>query len=717
MEAPDALKDPAGTPVDDEDRRDGSPDGIREDDGDSYRRECDRVLDEDSDSGEPEPEADGEDVAMDLERTDQEVITESTNFGEQADNEKSKKRMEISITGEIWHGTKEKVTKKPPPLPTAPGSERSFETAKGTVNEGGFPQQYFTIKANRARSENPVMLGGAGGFCRVGGEGRVPDSRFDIDSDSRKFAVKNYHRLDVGRNISASVTVVLGCLACASPHSIREELGMGNAKVVVLSDQAFPPHLPTDDGKCVVVIRVEDGVLSELVSVFNDIFANFVSPVGRFAPGSVILLGSLSHLGKRGICNYTEELVRCIGSLSAGVGAGVEVVPMVFFPMGGIGDPGVVRDAHDLDSWIMGSALGTGVELGGAQAALWEELREAGGGGGGAEGRALFLPTTFRNPRKRSFYSAPTNPALPCTIPRMSEKAETRIISVLLHELVQKFGVSVNTNPILECGSVTPVKMHMPGRLIIVGALHMMRLAKHLPNTTINLAYPGFKATPQALTQIVAGLEELRPNKDDTVILDLLSNSSFMGTDEEGLPTPATAGEGGTYHIPGSLVTSPGPAIKKILANCNRLGKLCASCHQVTLVAPIPRYVTSRCCNNSSHVENYENDDFESDIIAGIEMHKKLLDWWAMEHNLNFGIVDATELVDPVEPVLRNRVTHGGIPLWTVWDPVHLVDEAYKEMAEAILMPSRRKPISLIRAQQPAPNLAWAVRRGEGQSR
>ncbi len=234
---------------------------------------------------------------------------------------------------------------------------------------------------------------------------------------------------------------------------------------------------------------------------------------------------------------------------------------------------------------------------------------------------------------------------------------------------------------------MTPVRMHMPGRLIIVGASHMMRLAKHLPNSTVNLAYPGFKAGPHALAQVVSGLEELRPNKDDVVVLDLLSNSAFMGTDEDGLPTPAISGEGGTYHIPGSLVTAPGPAIKKILANCNRVGKLCAACSQVTLIAPVPRYVTSRCCNNSSHVDNYENDDFESEIIAGIELHKKLLEGWALEHNLNYGIVDATELGDSVEPILRNRVTSGGIPLWTVWDPVHLVDEAYKEMADAILMP------------------------------
>jgi hypothetical protein len=75
-------------------------------------------------------------------------------------------------------------------------------------------------------------------------------------------------------------------------------------------------------------------------------------------------------------------------------------------------------------------------------------------------------------------------------------------------------------------------------------------MAKHLPENTISLAYPGFKATPQAVAQVVSRLEELHLSADDRLILDLLSNSAFMGTDEEGLPTPATMGEGGTYHIP-----------------------------------------------------------------------------------------------------------------------------------------------------------------------
>ncbi len=230
------------------------------------------------------------------------------------------------------------------------------------------------------------------------------DSGFDIPLDQRKFAVKNYHRLDVGRNILASVDVELRCLACHSPHSIAEGLGAGRAQVFVVLDQAFPALLPTDDGRCVVVVRVEDGALSELISVFCDIFARNIVPAGSLPPGSVILLGSLSHLSVRGISNDTDELVRNIGSLAARVGTGVEVVPLVFAPLGGISDPGVVRDAYDLDAWIMSSPLGPGVGLWAARSALWDTVRGLGGGGRGPPLREVYLsPHKLPEPAKKGF--------------------------------------------------------------------------------------------------------------------------------------------------------------------------------------------------------------------------------------------------------------------------------------------------------------------------
>ncbi len=90
----------------------------------------------------------------------------------------------------------------------------------------------------------------------------------------------------------------------------------------------------------------------------------------------------------------------------------------------------------------------------------------------------------------------------------------------------------------------------------------------------------------------------------------------------------------------------------------------------MVLVAPIPRYITKKCCEDSSHTENYKCDDFEFEIVSGIESHKRLLESWAHEHSLNYVLVDSTELADPAEPILRNRTTREGIPLWSNWDPV-----------------------------------------------
>jgi hypothetical protein len=66
-------------------------------------------------------------------------------------------------------------------------------------------------------------------------------------------------------------------------------------------------------------------------------------------------------------------------------------------------------------------------------------------------------------------------------------------------------------------------------------------------------------------------------------------------------------------------------------------------------------------------------------------MHKKILENWAIEHGINYRTFDATELAHPVEPILRNRTTNSGIPLWAPGDLVHLATDAYREMAEALL--------------------------------
>jgi hypothetical protein len=132
--------------------------------------------------------------------------------------------------------------------------------------------------------------------------------------------------------------------------------------------------------------------------LFSAISSKFLAPSASLPLGSVIMIGSLSHLGRRGLNNYAEKLVRTVGTLSPRVGVAVEIVPLVFVPLGGIVGLGAVRDAFDLDAWILGSGRVEAAVLRGARGCLWDIICGSGGGGGeGAakfDARSLFIPHT-----------------------------------------------------------------------------------------------------------------------------------------------------------------------------------------------------------------------------------------------------------------------------------------------------------------------------------
>ncbi len=75
---------------------------------------------------------------------------------------------------------------------------------------------------------------------------------------------------------------------------------------------------------------------------------------------------------------------------------------------------------------------------------------------------------------------------------------------------------------------------------------------------------PGFKVTPAGVKPLATWLAALQPSKDDTVVLNLLSNSAFLGTDVEGgLPSPSLLGVDGTYHKVCLLTVAPALTVKK----------------------------------------------------------------------------------------------------------------------------------------------------------
>ena len=56
-----------------------------------------------------------------------------------------------------------------------------------------------------------------------------------------------------------------------------------------------------------IVIRAEDGLLADLENIFRDVFRNYSKLLGSLPQGSIVLLGSTSHLSLLGLSAYTED--------------------------------------------------------------------------------------------------------------------------------------------------------------------------------------------------------------------------------------------------------------------------------------------------------------------------------------------------------------------------------------------------------------------------
>ncbi len=59
----------------------------------------------------------------------------------------------------------------------------------------------------------------------------------------------------------------------------------------------------------------------------------------------------------------------------------------------------------------------------------------------------------------------------------------------------------------------------------------MARLADEMGNDTVSLAFSGFRPKDKMINDLTDRLVELNLSKKDTVVVDLLSNVVFMGTD------------------------------------------------------------------------------------------------------------------------------------------------------------------------------------------
>jgi hypothetical protein len=290
------------------------------------------------------------------------------------------------------------------------------------------------------------------------------------------------------RNVSSTVSMLpigrpypMGCLSCSEPHSLSESLGKGTPVVIVLADQAFPPLLPPiGDSRCAVIILVEDCEIRELEDVLYDRFKNFSKPHGVLPPGSVILVGSLAHLSRAGLNSYAPMMVETLTKRAGKMGPGINVLPYIPVPIGGVGSDTLVRDMIDLDCWIVSSGAGHNSCLPDSREAIWRIVLapEQGGRRVYTLSAPLSLPASIRNPRIRNYMSGAFDRPIPASIPPITESEEKVIISNIFTELNEKFCVGLDDPPSFSRSISALPTVHGTRRIVVIWGSNLGKIAK-----------------------------------------------------------------------------------------------------------------------------------------------------------------------------------------------------------------------------------------------
>jgi hypothetical protein len=182
-------------------------------------------------------------------------------------------------------------------------------------------------------------------------------------------------------------------------------------------------------------------------------------------------------------------------------------------------------------------------------------------------------------------------------------------------------------------------------------------------------------------------LSDLNPTKDDKVVFDLLSNVAFMGTDENGMPTPAYKGKDGLYHVPGDLQAAPKGVLQKVLSEAGELIEAAGDAATV-FVIPFPRYVAGKCCDNPDHITNFGTDELSDEIHRAMESATAATAIGGGGRTLR--LLSVFEIFGTDTDFLH-MVTRAENPIWGD-DPVHFTPAGYLEVARAIVLGGGRKP-------------------------
>jgi len=559
------------------------------------------------------------------------------------------------------------------------------------------PHEYFQCRAAREAtfSDKAVEISAQISLgCIVGGEPfRIGAFDQQMGGLGTCFVGSRVSKGDnlANQNISSSFDpATLVCITCETHHPL---LG-SNPICICVSDQNFVPNM-SGGRNCVGIIRLENCSLREQTEMVQEVFSGC-----KFPAGSVILMGSASHLHRVGATLYALDWNTAILQLGKSL-ANVQLCPLI--PLLGENIPGSLgRDMVRITAWLEkmyeGSILG---------------LKEVWALCAGFVARAVdngLLCKTYDTVAMPG-YLGPNPPLVPyrfvstssCHIDCLgfSVKAIEELARALLIAIQKNFGIATYPedplvrDPEAEEGGKGPIT-----NVILIGASNMGRVINHLESAglkVLNCPIVGSIPAEKTLEGLRQKMSELTPDGGTALIFDLFGITCYRFEQPDGtMAVPIMLG--GRYHLLGNVGVITDENLKIVIRKVLPILDHFTSLPKV-VIPPIPRYVGGGCCHDVTHAPNVTNKGYGEGMVEKTAHMRKVLREELKNSSLKqFWVPDIISGLIPAN-VKSLADTAAELALLSVGDNVHYTSNGYKLLSETIchaLVHLQNKAISAV---------------------
>jgi hypothetical protein len=277
-----------------------------------------------------------------------------------------------------------------------------------------------------------------------------------------------------------------------------------------------------------------------------------------------------------------------------------------------------------------------------ARCAALAAIKSAGTGLQECNDFRTLLPTSLVNSELKIFHSAGWDD-LQKKVNKSRPSDELEIIKTLISELNECYSLDLGPGavPIARDAEAEA----LPAVVIaVVGASNAARLVAVLEDAGLcahHITVPSWRPNTAVIAEALADLSKVQFQDPDSsmIVLYNLDNAAYYALTIDGSLIPSKRLDG-HYHLDGDLVVAPKEQFQHTLKVCLPLINFRPDIKKVVL-SPMPRYWVGKCCDDTAHIPNFHNLDYEKILFDDLsDLRRATKDFLFMQRVKNLAVVN-----------------------------------------------------------------------------